>query len=148
LSSNELQAECALYRNLLREALVVYPSWANCFGDIDQLSLYKAVLWFWSFNNSEICKLAREHPKCKVILYEDLVSAPLKYASLAYDHLGLSMNRQVLARIDADRGTSVWGKLGGTPNEVATSWKTELEPSELVLVNSILKNSSLSVFWN
>lgn len=147
-TSSELEQERQYYQAMLTTAGQISPRWQEILGDIQSMTLYESVLWFWRLNNEMIHEQSHSCSNYRLVIYEDIVRDPLALSRQIYDFCGLAWNEQVESRIISGLKTSVWGPLKNAPAETAKIWQKKLKPEQLELIEHVMTNSDINAWWS
>lgn len=121
---------------------------AERIGPVDELTLEEAETWFGIYQMEVFEQRAAHSPKYLRVRYEDMVRNPGSTLEQVYAHLGLPMTSDVRDRIEAQRGTSVFGKVSTDADEQIDGWRDRLAPDVTERIEAILETSPLAQWWS
>lgn len=141
------QAEEDVYRGALAESMQVSPRWRERVGEVSELPLDEAVLWFWRVNNEEIHEAGEGRPAYRCVRYEDFTSDPLQVARELYHHVGVPWTPTAEAAVRDGLDQSVWGPVSSAKRDLAEGWQQSLAPHRRELAERVLADSPMSSWW-
>lgn len=130
----------------LRE-LVNHPEFGRRIGPVDDLTLEEAETWFGVYQMEVLERSAAKSPRYLRIRFEDMVMKPRETLQQIYDHLGLPLTADVMDRIEARSGRSVFGEVSSDTHQRAYGWRDSLDADVLARITSIVDNSWISQWW-
>ena len=147
LASADVELELERARQLLHEIADLDPVWKDRFTSIDSMSHAATQTWLWRYVNETIEESGAGREKYMQIIFEDMTSDPMPHARAVYDLMGLDWTPEVERNVEQGLQESVWGKLAGTPEEVASAWKKSLSAEHVEEIEAILAQSPLASNW-
>lgn len=116
-------------------------------GPLDELTLEEAETWFGVYQMEVFETRAAHSPKYLRITYEDMVADPSATIQQVFDHFELRLTQDVRDRIDAQRGTSVFGQVRDASAQT-DGWREVLEPEVAERIAAIMEKTSIASWWD
>ncbi len=140
--------ELARTREVLHEIGNLDPVWKERFGSIDSMNHAVSQTWLWRYVNESIEESGVGKTMYMQIIFEEMTADPMPHARAVYDLMGLEWTPEVERIVEQGLQESVWGKLAGTPSEVASAWKKSLGIDHVKEIEAILAQSPLASNWD
>jgi len=125
-------------RDRLESIAAREPEWRNRFGNISAMSAEEAELWNWCYAGETIYRAAQESEHYHLINYESLVYDPVPVVRSCYAACGLEWSGAIERRV---------GNSASNSESIAMKWRSELNSGQMALVERILDQTSMRVWW-
>ena len=116
-------------------------------GNLDQIGLIEAEVWFWRYVNETTYEAGRNDPAYLRVIYERLAENPLQQARSFYEFCGLPWDAGVEARIIRSIHAPSSDRLSRDPGRSKPSRRARLTPEQDRIVERITRDSPLLAWW-
>lgn len=120
---------------------------AERMGPLDELTLEEAETWFSVYQMEVFEHRAAHSPRYLRIVYEEMVADPSAAIEQVFEHFGVPLTNEVRERIDAHRGTSVFGQVRDASAQ-AQGWRDVLAPDVSERIMAIMATSPIATWWD
>ncbi len=111
----------------LHDLVTTNSHWRDIIGDLEQLDIESAHLWYWLYMNRTVFEAGQQNPNYHYINYEDLARYPVDTMRPLFDAYGLEWNSAIENNI---------GQLGDNSTFISDAWKKKLDTRQVEIAQS------------
>ena len=138
LEPHHRDAVTAANRERLRYISERCPEWKPRFENWESMSAEESELRFWQFHTETVNSAGASNQSYRLVIYEQLVRAPVIEAQALFSHCGLPWEPRLEAALTSSAQSS---------REIARNWRSILDDTDSELVDRIIDESSLHSWW-
>lgn len=106
----------------LHDLVTTSSHWRAMIGDVAQLDIESAHLWYWLYMNRTVFEAGRDNPNYRHVHYEDLARFPVETMRPLFDAYQLEWNDDIEQQIS---------ELGNKSKFISNAWKNKLTPRQI-----------------